>query len=194
MNQISHPPSTICLSTIAGNAIMAFSLYAATVPSYRQILGAVSGLLTTAEAFSTERGIAPEDIIQARLAADMLPFAYQVKSTAVHSLGAIEGVRRGVFSPDVTRPPDNFAALKARIAETLAALEAIEASEVDAFVGRDMRFAFGDRNIDFTAENFLLSFSQPNFYFHATTTYAILRWKGIPLGKRDFTGKLRMKR
>jgi hypothetical protein len=58
-------------------------------------------------------------------------------------LGAIEGVRRGVFSPDVTRPPDNFAALKARIAETLAALEASEASEVDAFVGRDMRFTFG---------------------------------------------------
>jgi len=111
---------------------MAFSLYAATVPSYRQILGAVSGLLSNAEAFSTEKGIAPEDIIQARLAADMLPFAYQVKSTAVHSLGAIEGVRRGVFSPDLTRPPDNFAALKARIAETLAALEAIEASEVDA--------------------------------------------------------------
>ena len=137
---------------------MAFSLYAATVPSYRQILGAVSGLLGTVEAFSTEKGIAPEDIIQARLAADMLPFAYQVKSTAVHSLGAIEGVRRGVFSPDVTRPPDNFAGLKARIAETLAALEAIEASEVDAFVGHDMRFAFGDRHIDFTAENFLLSF------------------------------------
>jgi hypothetical protein len=80
MNQTSHPPSTICLSTIAGNAIMAFSLYAATVPSYRQILGAVSGLLGTAEAFSTEKGIAPEDIIQARLAADMLPFAHQVNA------------------------------------------------------------------------------------------------------------------
>ena len=80
---------------------MAFSLYAATVPSYRQILGAVSGLLGTAEAFSTEKGIAPDDIIQARLAEDMLPFAYQVKSTAVHSLGAIEGVRSGVFSSPV---------------------------------------------------------------------------------------------
>src|SRR5258707_15716684 len=173
---------------------MPFSLYAATVPSYRQILGAVSGLLGTAEAFCAQRGIAPHTIIQARLAEDMQPFAYQVKSTAVHSLGAIEGVRRGVFSPDTTPPPETFAALKARIAETLAALEAIEAAEVDAFVGRDMRFAFGDRHIDFTAEDFLLSFSQPNFYFHATTTYAILRWKGIPLGKRDFTGKVRMKR
>jgi hypothetical protein len=172
---------------------MAFSLYAATVPSYRQILDAVSGLLRTAEDFCAEKGIAPRDIIQARLADDMQPFAYQVKSTAVHSIGAIEGVRRGVFSPDVTPPPESFAALKARIAESIAALEAIEAAEVDAFVGRDMRFVFGDRHLDFTAENFLLSFSQPNFYFHASTTYDILRWKGVPIGKRDFLGKTRRK-
>src|ERR1700676_4426096 len=102
---------------------MAFSLYAATIPSYQQILGAVSGLLDAAETFCAEKGIAPEDIIKARLAEDMLPFAYQVKSTAVHSLGAIEGVRRGVFSPDQTPPPDNFPALKARITATLLALE-----------------------------------------------------------------------
>jgi uncharacterized protein len=172
---------------------MAFSLYAATVPSYRQILAAVIGLLGKAEAFCAEKGIAPDEIIQARFAGDMLPFAYQVKSTAVHSLGAIEGVRRGVFSPDTTPPPGNFVALKARIAETLGALEAIDAAEVDAFVGRDMRFAFGDRSIDYTAEDFLLSFSQPHFYFHATTTYDILRWKGVALGKRDFMGKTRKK-
>jgi hypothetical protein len=172
---------------------MAFSLYAATVPSYRQILGAVSGLLDKAQAFCTEKGIAPNEIIQARLAEDMLPFAYQVKSTAVHSFGAIEGVRRGVFSPDMMPSPDNFAALKALIAEALGALEAIDMAEIDAFVGRDMRFSFRDRNIDYTAENFLLSFSQPNFYFHATTTYDILRWKGVPLGKRDFTGRTRTK-
>ena len=172
---------------------MAFSLYAATVPSYRQILEAVSGLLGKAEAFCTEKRLAPHDIIQARLAEDMLPFAYQVKSTAAHSLGAIEGVRKGVFSPDMTPPPESFAALKARITETLAALERIEAAEVDAFVGRDMRFAFGDRQIDYTAENFLLSFSQPNFYFHAATAYDILRWKGVPIGKRDFMGRTRAK-
>jgi hypothetical protein len=130
-------------------------------------------------------------MLQARLAGDMQPFAYQVKSTVVHSLGAIEGVRRGVFSPDTTAPPQTFAALRARIVETLAALEAVEAAEVDSFVGRDMRFAFGDRHIDFTAENFLLSFSQPNFYFHAATTYDILRWKGVPIGKRDFLGVTR---
>jgi uncharacterized protein len=72
-------------------------------------------------------------------------------------------------------------------------LKVIDAAEIDAFVGRDMRFAFGDRHIDFTAEEFLLSFSQPHFYFHATTVYDILRWKGVPLGKRDFMGRLRKK-
>jgi uncharacterized protein len=172
---------------------MAFSLYAATVPSYRQILEAVSGLLVRAESFCTEKGIAPQELIQARLAEDMFPFAYQVKSTAVHSLGAIEGVRKGVFSPDMTPPPETFAALKTRIAETLAAVEAIDVAEVDGFLGRNMRFSFGDRHMDFTAENFLLSFSKPNCYFHATTAYDILRWKGLPIGKRDFLGQPRVK-
>jgi uncharacterized protein len=173
---------------------MEFSLYTATIPSYCQILAAVVGMIDKAEAFCSENSLTPQDIIQARLAADMHPFAYQVKSTVVHSLGAIEGVRRGDFSPDTTTPPQDFAALKARVVEAIAALEAIEASEVDSFVGRDIRFAFGDRHVDFTAENFLLSFSQPNFYFHAATTYDILRWKGLPIGKRDFTGRTRIKR
>lgn len=172
---------------------MTFSLYAATIPNYRQILAAVSALLGKAETFCTEQGIAPQEIIQARLAQDMLPFAYQVKSTAVHSLGAIEGLRKGVFSPDTTPPPETFSALKMRTAETLTALEAIDAAEIDGFLGRDMRFAFGDRQLDFTAENFLLSFAQPNFYFHAATAYDILRWKGVALGKRDFIGKPRFK-
>jgi hypothetical protein len=172
---------------------VSFSLYAATVPTYRQILGAVSGLLAKAESFCAEKNLAPEEIIQARLAGDMLPFAYQVKSTSVHSLGAIEGLRKGVFSPDLTPPPQSFHDLKANIAHALTALEAIDPQEIDAFVGRDMRFAFGERQLNFTAEDFLLSFSQPNFYFHATTVYDILRWKGLPIGKRDFAGRLRLK-
>jgi uncharacterized protein len=171
---------------------MAFSLYEATIPSYRQILTAVGGLLGKAESHCAEQKLAPEEIIQARLAPDMLPFAYQVKATAVHSLGAIEGVRKGVFSPDMTPPPQTFSALRTRIADALAALEAIEPSEIDAFLGRAMRFEFGERQMNFTAENFLLSFSQPNFYFHATTAYDILRWKGLPLGKRDFVGRVRI--
>jgi uncharacterized protein len=171
---------------------MAFSLYEATIPSYRQILSSIGGLLGKAESYCAEQKLAAEEIIQARLAPDMLPFAYQVAATAVHSLGAIEGVRKGVFSPDMTPPPQTFSALRAKTADALAALEAIEPLEIDSFVGRNMRFAFGERRMNFTAENFLLSFSQPNFYFHATTAYDILRWKGLPLGKRDFTGRVRI--
>lgn len=172
---------------------MALSLYAATIPSYRQILGAVSGLIRTAQTFCADQGVDPAELIQARLAPDMLPFAFQVKSTAVHSLGAIEGVRRGVFSPDRTPPPETFAALEARIAETVSALEKIEATEIESFVGRAMRFEMPGRQLEFTAEDFLLSFSQPNFYFHAATAYDILRSRGVSIGKRDFLGRLRLK-
>ncbi len=172
---------------------MPVSLHAATVLSWRQTLGAVAGLIGKAEAFCKEKGLAPGELIQARLAPDMLPFAYQVKSTAVHSLGAIEGVRRGVFTPDMTPPPETFAGLNARVAETLRALEAVTAAEVESFIGRDMRFEIGERRIEFTAENFLLSFSLPNFYFHATTAYDILRGKGVQIGKRDFMGPMRTK-
>src|SRR5450631_573313 len=129
------------LLSTKGNT-MTFSLYAATVPSYVQILGAVAGLLGKAEAFCAEKGITSQDLILGRLAEDMQPFAYQVKSTVVHSLGAIEGVRKGLFSPDSTRPPDTLAALNTQIAEAQSKLEAIDAAEVDSFLGLDMLFAF----------------------------------------------------
>ena len=170
---------------------MAFTLYAATIPSCLQILGSVSRLVGKAENFCSEKGLEPEALIQARLADDMLPFAYQVKSSAVHSIGAIEGVRNGTFSPDTTTPPDTFTGLRERVVQTIAALEAIDPDEVESFIGRPMRFVFGTHNMDFVAEDFLLSFSQPNFYFHATTAYDILRMKGVELGKRDFNGSVR---
>ena len=172
---------------------MAISLYDAIIPTYQQIMGSVSGLIEKAEHFCADKAVAAQSILQARLAEDMLPFVYQVKSTSVHSIGAIEGVRKGVFSPDMTTPPQTFAALKAQVNETLAALSALDRAEIDGFVGRDMAFAFGERRIDFIAESFLLSFSQPNFLFHAATAYDILRWQGVALGKRDFLGRLRLK-
>ena len=127
---------------------MALSLYAATIPSYRQILGAVSGLLRTAQAYCTDKGIDASELIQARLAPDMLPFAFQVKSTAVHSVGAIDAVRQGVFSPDRSPPPETFAALEARVAEALSALEKIAPAEVESFVGRDVRIEAPNRRIE----------------------------------------------
>ena len=168
------------------------SLYAATIPSYQQTLGAVGHLIGKAAAFCSERGLAPDDLLQARLADDMQPFAYQVKSTAVHSIGAIEGLRAGRFTPDTTRPPDGFDALQARIDETLTALAALDPAEIDGFAGGAMRFEAGARQFPFTGELFLLSFSLPNFYFHAATAYGILRARGVPLGKGDYLGRLRM--
>ena len=172
---------------------MPLSLYAATVPSYLQILHQMTHLLGKAEAWCQEKGLPPSELIGARLAPDMWPFAYQVKSTAVHSWGAIEGLRRGVFSPDIHPAPDSFAGLRERVATAHANLSALDPAELESYIGRDMRFEFGERRMDFTAEEFLLSFSQPNFYFHATTAYDILRMKGLPIGKRDFTGRVRVK-
>lgn len=171
---------------------MAFTLYDATIPSYLQILASVSRLIDKAQGYAGEHGLDAGDLIQARLAEDMLPFGYQVKSATGHSFGAIEAVRKGVFSPDLTPWPDTFDGLRDLVAAAVAGLQAVDADEVEAFVGRPMCFAFREARMDFTAETFLLSFSQPNFYFHASTAYDVLRHKGVALGKRDFLGAVRV--
>ena len=79
------------------------------------------------------------------------------------------------------------------VAGTREALQALTREEVDGLAGKDVAFQFGERKMPFTAETFVMSFSLPNFYFHATTAYDILRNKGVPLGKRDFMGQMRMK-
>jgi uncharacterized protein len=173
---------------------MGLSLYDATVPSFCQLLESVTALLDKGAAYCKGKSMAEGEIVGACLAPDMFPFAYQVKSTVVHSLGAIEGVRRGVFSPDLVPPPTDFASLRTHVEQGLAELRAIKPAEVESFIGRDMRFEFKDIRLNFTAENFLLSFSVPNFFFHATTAYDILRWKGITIGKTDFLGRLRLKK
>jgi len=170
---------------------MPITLYSAIVPSYLQILASMARLIDKADRFCSANSLRAESIIEARLVDDMLPFAYQIKSTAVHSIGAIDGVRKGSFSPDHALPPATFAELRAKVAETIIALEAIDPDEVEAFIGRPMRFEFEDQHIDFLGEEFLLSFSQPNFYFHAATAYDILRSRGVELGKRDFNGRVR---
>lgn len=170
---------------------MSLSLYQATIPSNLQIIGAVAGLLDKAERYCADKGLAPETLIQARLAEDMAPFAYQITSVCHHSLGAIDGVRNGTFSPDISEPPGDFDTLSSRLADAKEALEALSEDQVNELMGKPMRFEFQDIKIDFVAENFLLSFSQPNFYFHATTAYDILRSKGLEIGKSDFMGQLR---
>ena len=172
---------------------MALSLYEATVPAFAQIIEAMAGVLKKGEAHALETGMRPDEWVGARLFTDMAPLSFQVKQAAHHSVGAIEATKNGVFSPDLTPPPETFKALQATVADTLATLAAYRPADINALEGRDMRFEFGDRIMPFTAENFLLSFSLPNFYFHATTAYDILRHSGVPLGKRDFMGKPRLK-
>jgi uncharacterized protein len=141
----------------------------------------LGGLIDKAEVFCGQNGIAPAAIIEARLASDRRPFAYQVKSVTVHSLGAINGVRMSDFSPDHSALPKDLVTLRRRIGETLVGLSALDAAEMDACMGRPVRFVDDDHPMDFIAEEFLFSFSQPNFYFHAATAYDILRCPGVPL-------------
>ena len=170
---------------------MPLSLHAALVPSWIQILGAGLGWIDKA----TAHGMTAAELTEARLIEDMFPFAYQVKSMAVHSQGAIEAVRQGVFSPNFGEAlPGSYDELRERLENAVAVLESVSEDELESFIGRPMRFEIGEKRLDFTAENFLLSFSQPNFYFHASMAYAILRAKGVPIGKIDYLGKLRFQR
>jgi len=172
---------------------MTFSLYDATVANYLQMLGAVGGFLEKSLSHFRDKGVDPAEIVDARLTADMLPLRFQIVSVVHHSRGAIEAAKNGVFTPPSGKPDLDYAALQALVTEARAELSVLTPETVNALVGRDVTFRFGERALPFTAEGFLMSFSLPNFFFHATTAYDILRHKGAPLGKRDFMGRLKLK-
>ena len=98
-----------------------------------------------------------------------------------------------MFAPPSAKPDLNYAALQALVKEARDELSVLRPEAVNALLGHDLTFKVGDRTLQFTAEGFLMSFSLPNFFFHATTAYDILRHKGAPLGKRDFLGRLKLK-
>ena len=172
---------------------MALSLHSALIPSMLQIAGSVKKMVDKAEAYCDEHSIPHEEMIGAKLADDMLPFAYQVKCCWTHSGLSIAGVREGLVAPDMSPYPDTFEGLRAVLAKTVSELEAITEDDLEELATKDMVFEIPGRlRLDFTGQDFLLSFSQPNFYFHAATAYDILRMKGVPLGKIDFLGKMRV--
>jgi uncharacterized protein len=172
---------------------MAITLYDASVARFLQTLGGVMGFLDRGLAWCRENGVDPRDIVETRLFHDMHPFHFQVVSIAHHSYGAIQGVQTGVFSP----PPDvgalDYVALQKLISDAQDGLQRLTPDEVNRLDGRDLVFQVRDFKRPYVAEDFLLSFSLPNFYFHATTAYDILRGKGVPIGKRDFLGQPRPK-
>ena len=172
---------------------MAIALYDLSVANYLQTLGAVVGFLEKGLAHLTDNHVDLDEIVETRLVPDMLPFRFQLQSVAHHSLGAIEGVKKGLFQPPPQAPAHDYRGLQQLVADAQTALQKITPAEVNALEGKDVVFQLRDFKMPFTADGFLLSFSLPNFYFHATTAYDILRHKGVPLGKRDFMGKMRIK-
>lgn len=172
---------------------MAVSLYDLSVTNYLQTLGAVEGFLGKSASHFSDSKVDANAVADERLAPDMLPFRFQIHSVVHHSLGAIRGVQAGVFAPPGPVPALDFAGLQKQVGEAREELQNLSPAEVNGLEGKDMVFQIRDNKLPFTAEGFLLSFSLPNFYFHATTAYDILRSKGVPLGKRDFLGRMRMK-
>ncbi len=168
---------------------MSLSLHAATIPGFLRMLANMEHLIGKAEDWCQQQGRGEEDVCGARIAPDMLDFAYQVKSTVSHSVGAIAGIRAGAFSPDRSDPPRGFAAMRAMLAGARTELSALTEAGMEEVGAASMEFRMGDKLVvPFTGQNFLLNFSVPNFYFHATTAYDILRQLGVPIGKRDYLG------
>lgn len=172
---------------------MTVSLDDAYVKTCLQILESTALQLDKAEEHCKANGLSLEAVAKARLAPDMWPYAKQVLQAVHHSARAIAGVREGVFGPDLDPAPSDFAALRSEVARAIETLHAVPPGELDSIADRDMRFEFGPRRMDFTVADFLLSFSLPNFFFHATTAYDILRNLGVEVGKRDFMGQVRLK-
>lgn len=172
---------------------MAISFYDVSVASYLQILGAVSGFLAKGREHCEKSGIDLDAVVETRLYEDMFPFRFQLVSVAHHSLGAIRGIEGGVFKPPGAMPELDYVGLEKLVADARSDLQAYDRETIDALEEKDVQFKLGDHGMPFVARDFVLSFSFPNFYFHATTAYAILRMKGVPIGKRDFMGMPRLK-
>ena len=171
---------------------MSISLYEATVDNYLQVLKSMEVVLDKGEMFCRENAIDLASIVSTRLIENMNPFQFQVISVVHHSLGALEGLESGEFAPPLGYGNPDYASLKTLVSQAYSQVQLFDAAKVNKWSGRTLTFKIEGAEIPFTVENFVLSFSLPNFYFHATTTYDVLRMKGVPLGKRDFMGSMRV--
>ena len=166
---------------------MTISTFTASVPVFIQTLEALSGILTKAADQAAARKIDPAVLCATRLIPDMLPFTRQVLIAcdfAKNGTARIAGVEAPVFEDTET----TLAELQARIARTLDFVRAVDPALVAAAPGRIVTFNVGPTKMQMEAVNYLFHFVMPNFYFHVTTAYAILRSNGFDIGKRDFIG------
>lgn len=120
----------------------------------------------------------------------LLPLSFQIISVWHHSMGALEGMKAG-FEPPPKINDITWEKMSELLSEAHAYLASQDRDSINALAGRDLMFRAGKLQIPFTSESFLMSFSLHNVYFHATTTYVILRHIGVPLGKLHYLGEMR---
>lgn len=171
---------------------MALSFYDITVPNYLQILNAVAGVLDSGKTYCEENGISLDDMVATRLIDDMNPLQFQIISVVHHSEGAMKGYETQEFTPPNGYGEPDYAGMQAMVQGAIDYVSSKDEASVNSWEGNQVVFKIGGNEMPFTAPNFAQTFSMPNFYFHATTTYNILRMKGVPLGKMSFLGNLRM--
>jgi len=166
---------------------VAVSLFELTVPMFLQTLDALANVLKKAEAYAEERKIDPAVLLNARLAPDMLALKNQVQLASDHAKGATSRLT-GRDNPRYEDNEQTFAELQARIAKTRDFVAGVGAAEFDGAEDRAIVIKGRVRELNFTGINYLRHFALPNFFFHATTAYDILRHNGVPLGKIDYIG------
>lgn len=166
---------------------MTITMYAASVPVFRQILGNLSAILAKAESHADLKKIDPDALLQARLFPDMFPLVRQVQLATDFAKGAAARLA-GIEVPRYEDTERDFAGLQARLEKTLAFLDSVPREAVDDGAERDISIGSGAHQRQFTGLPYLLHYALPQFYFHATTAYDILRHNGLDIGKRDFTG------
>ena len=165
---------------------MATSLFDLTVGSYSQVLESAVNFLQKGKDHCGEQGIDLAKIVETSLYETMANFHFQVVSLNHHSSKTIAALSSGEFLPT------DYDGLLAMTKASLDTMQVQTPEAINALAGNPITFKLGSNELPFTAENFVLSFSLPNFYFHATTAYDILRQQGVPIGKMDFLGSMKM--
>ncbi len=170
---------------------MNLSFYDLSVGSYLQVLGGAVKTMNKGQTLADEGQLDLDALVRMKLRDDMLPFSFQIISAWHHSLGCIKGIKAGLFEPPPRMQDMTYEKLKALVSEAIEGLEAETPESINALADKPMVFRAGGREVPFNAVNFVCSFSLPNFYFHATTAYDMLRMQGVPLNKMDYLGRLR---
>ena len=168
---------------------MALSLYDVSVPVFTRGLGQLGHILEKGLAHAQATGIDPSQLVNARLAPDMFTLAGQVQSA---SDAAKFGVARiaGLTAPSFPDDETTYAQLQARVAKTLDYLGTVDRASFDGAEAREVTMKVRGNELKFSTQSYLLHFALPNFFFHVTTAYDLLRHNGAPLGKLDFLGRV----